>query len=56
MEISGRTVLSRADWEHTDLHRRQPQRQSALIVLQQGSDDAVHGADGAAVDHHHRLS
>jgi hypothetical protein len=48
-------VLRGTDRQHTHLHRRQPQRQPAVIPLQQRGHDPLHRPDGAAVDHHHRL-
>jgi hypothetical protein len=39
-----------------NLHRRQPQRQRAGIVLDQDADEALHRADDRAVQHHRHLA
>ena len=50
----GRGVVVEAigDGQHDRLHRRQPQRQLAAVVLDQDPDEALEGAQQRAVDHH----
>ena len=38
--------------EHADLHRRQPDREAAAVVLDQDAGEALHRAEQGAVDHH----
>ena len=44
-----------ADRQHAHLHRREPQRQPALVALEQRGGHPLHRADGAPVDHHDPL-
>jgi len=44
-------VLVGGDRQDADLDGGQPEREPALVALEECGDDAFHGSDGAAVDH-----
>ena len=45
-----------ADRQHPGLHRRQPQRERARVVLDQHGDEALHRPEQRAVDHDRPLA
>ena len=40
------------DWQDRHLHRRQPDREPARVVLDQDADEPLHRAEQRSVDHH----
>ena len=45
-------LVAVGDRQHQRLHRRQPERELAGVVLDQDADEALEGAEQRAVDHH----
>ena len=44
-----------ADRQHDDLVRREPEGEVPCSVLDEDSDEALHGAEGSSVDHHRAM-
>ena len=50
VEPAGRLAMLLADGEHAHLHRREPERERAGVVLDQDPDEALERAEERAVD------
>ncbi len=48
--------MALADGHDAGLHRRQPEREGAGIVLHQHAEKALHRAEESAVDHHRLMA
>ena len=50
--LRGVRIAVAGDRRHHHLHRRQPQRQAAGVMLEQDADEALHRAEDGAMQHH----